>query len=107
MAAAAPPGMPRLPPGFRNVNSLCYRVTAGPHVGRIGLGDVIPGYPSFNLRSRNAAGAVEDLLVNVQQVQEINKAECAGIPLGQILGGRRRSRSRRSYRKKRTTTRRR
>jgi hypothetical protein len=108
MAAAPPPpppGMPRLPPGYRNANSLCYRVTAGAHVGRVGLGDIIHGHPSFSLRSRNADGAVEHFNVNVQDVQQVNNAECAGIPLGRILGGARRRRSRRSYRKKRTTRR--
>lgn len=96
---AALPGMPRLRPGFRNANSTCYRVTAGAYAGRVGLGDIIEGYPSFSLRSKNAAGAVQHINVNVQDVQEINKAECADIPLGQILGGRRRARSTRRHKR--------
>jgi hypothetical protein len=101
---AALPGMPRLRPGFRNANSTCYRVTAGDYTGRVGLGDIIEGYPSFSLRSKNAAGAVQHINVNVQDVQEINKAECADIPLGQILGGRHK-RARSTRRHKRSTRR--
>jgi hypothetical protein len=90
--------MPRLRPGFRNANSACFRVVSGPNVGRVGLGDPIEGFPHFNLRSRNAAGAVEQFDVNRQDVEEINKAECAGIPLGQVVGGRRKH-SRKASRK--------
>ena len=100
---AALPGMPRLRPGFRNANSTCYRVVSGPKAGRIGLGDPIDGHPSFSLRSKNAAGAVEHFSVSLQDVEEIKKSDCADIPLGQILGGRRRrTRARKGRRGART-----
>jgi len=82
--------LPRLPPGMRNANSRCYRVTQqGEDQGRFGLGDPIEGWGFINLRLRNPANAVIYVKnLPVADVQEVDSANCVGIPLGHMWGGR-------------------
>lgn len=91
------PAMPRLPPGMRDPNSLCYRVTAGANAGKIGLGDMIPGHPFISLRLADG----NNINVQVGQVQQVSSDQCQGILMGLRLGGRKRRthRKRRSYRR--------
>lgn len=100
MAAPLPP-LPRLPPGMINANSPCWSVIQGPHIGKVGRGDPIPGYPSFTIY---AAGR-ERYLVNTADVQEVPGEQCAGVRLGRLLGGRRKKsirRQRKTHRRSRS-----
>lgn len=98
--------MPRLPPGMRDPNSICYRVTAGVNAGKIGLGDMIPGHPNISLRLADG----NTISVPVGQVQQISSDQCRGIPMGLRLGGRTRKRThhrhRRSHKRTHNKTRR-
>ena len=94
------PAMPRLPPGRIDPNSLCYRVTAGVNVGKIGLGDMIVGHSSISLELADGSS----ISVPVGQVQQVSSDQCQGIQMGQRLGGRKRKthRKRRSQRRRHT-----